>query len=151
MHTYPYILYVALLCLLWAQASVAQNVSGLALNTSACQGIFDFSVNSTNLQETEANVATYDSLATVYLELSPTWITEGCTRAIRKIQCMLAYDTPLGSPFPFPSFYFVCFVLAHMCFCCASLYFYCCINTHIQTSHIARTTAHLFCLNVTLS
>ena len=91
-----HIFYIALLYLFWIETSIAKYVNGLNLNTTTCEGIFDFNVNSTYLDTTESNKDTYDGIVTAYLSLAPTWLTESCKRAIRKVQCMLAYDTPLS-------------------------------------------------------
>ena len=90
-------LVLALVVVLCGVVSIkAQTSSGLWLNTTVCEGVFDFQVNSTLLSQAEANVLSYDSSASLYLILAPTWVTEGCKRAVRKVQCMLSYESALG-------------------------------------------------------
>ena len=92
---YAYLLMGVLVALLCGQGR-AEDRSGLLLNTTTCEGVFDFNVNSTLLASAESSVSTYDIAASFYLNNAPVWVLESCKRAVRKIQCMITYEDALG-------------------------------------------------------
>ena len=80
----------------WLAVGSSQTASGLLLNTTLCEGLFDFQVNSTLLAETEADMTSYETLVSFFLSVYPVWITEECTYNLRKIDCMTSYESGLG-------------------------------------------------------
>ena len=77
-------------------ATTAQTSSGLLLNTSMCEGLFDFEVNSTLLAQTEANILSLDGTVSLVVGFYPTWLVQECTYSLRKIDCMTFYASSLG-------------------------------------------------------
>ena len=74
----------------------AQTALGLTLNTTQCQGVFNFSVNTSRLSTTESNVTWYDERVKATLDSLPVWLTVGCKESLRSIECMSVFGEPLG-------------------------------------------------------
>ena len=75
--------------------AAAQTSSGLLLNTTQCEDLFDFDVNSTLLAQTEANLYSLDLSIQSYFVIIPMWVTDECARSLRTIQCMSVFSPEL--------------------------------------------------------
>ena len=70
--------------------------SGLALNTTQCEGVFDFSVNASRLSTVEKNLTFYDGMVETELDYLPVWLESSCKEAFRAVECMSVFADALG-------------------------------------------------------
>jgi len=78
----------------------AQNYSALAINSTECEGVLDFSIsNSTLIAKAENSAPSNDFNVMLTMRLLPTWIEEDCKRSMREITCMNGFSEDLEVEF----------------------------------------------------